>query len=295
MKSSKDIEYVDLDMIDPAERAVSFFFEHFIDATYDPAVLDAPHRHNYQEMFIVQAGHGRHAIDGQSIELLPGTVSLIGKGHVHLVEHMSGFTGWIVRFSDDFLPTILMSETWNYHTTLFGQFGRNHSLIIPSADLAELSVVLDLMEAEWSQPTSFQAEHALRYLLALLVIRLERIYQNSLGTTQHERQEYRVYQQFMALLDQQFTQHHDVQFYAGALQIAPIRLSRILNRIVGRPTKQLIDERIMLEAKRYLQYTDRSVKEVAESLGYNDLFQFSKTFKRSAGVAPNAFRERVKK
>jgi AraC-like DNA-binding protein len=51
----------------------------------------------------------------------------------------------------------------------------------------------------------------------------------------------------------------------------------------------------VLEAKRYLQYTDLSIKEIAFALGYSDLFHLSKTFKRLTGVAPQSFREQRQK
>jgi AraC family transcriptional activator of pobA len=99
----------------------------------------------------------------------------------------------------------------------------------------------------------------------------------------------------MTLLEEEFTRHHDVEFYATQLEIAPVKLSKILNRVVGKSTKQLIDERISLEAKRFLSYTDRPIKEIAADLGYSDLFHFSKTFKRLASVSPQAFREQREK
>jgi AraC family transcriptional activator of pobA len=295
MKQPKDIQYVELANNEMAELSASFFLRRFVGETFRPPVSYLPHRHNYHEIFVVQSGHGQHAIDGQSTDLLPCTVSLITKGQVHIVEHLTELTGWLIRFTDDFLPAGFTSQTWNYHATLFNQLGYNHTLTIQPSDVDALGHVLDLMESEWIQAHTFQQESVLRHLLSVLIIRLERIYQNSLCANQLEREEYRVYQQFMTLLEYHFAHHHDVQYYATALQIAPIKLSRILSRIVGKPTKQMIDEWIVLEAKRYLQYTDLSIKEIAFALGYSDLFHFSKTFKRLAGIAPQAFRAQRQK
>jgi AraC-like DNA-binding protein len=47
----------------------------------------------------------------------------------------------------------------------------------------------------------------------------------------------------------------------------------------------------VLEARRYLHYTDRSITEIAFALGYRDVAHFSKTFKRLASLAPQRFRE----
>lgn len=294
MKPLNDIQYVELERAEVADRAMSFFLRRFTQETFRPSSSDVPHRHTYQEIFIVEAGHGQHVIDGQPIDLLPGSVSLIGKGQVHVVEHLTDFSGWVIRFNDEFLPAGLISRTWNYHATLFNQLGPTQTLTITPADLHDLQRVLELLEAEYTRPDAFQQENVLRHILSIVLIQLERVYQNSFGTNHHEREAYRVYQQFMTLLHDNFMQHHDVEFYATALRLVPVKLSKILNRIVGKPTKHLIDERIVLEAKRYLHYTDLSIKEIAYVLGYSDLFHFSKTFKRLTGASPQAFREQQK-
>ena len=294
MKSCADILYVDLAST-TLDTSASFSLMRFVQVNFRPPASELPHRHNFQEMFIVQSGHGRHAIDGEAIALQPSSVSLISKGQVHIVEHLTDFTGWIIRFSDDFLPAGIAAQPWPDPTILFNQLSRSHTLTIPPVDLLDLSSVLDLIEYEWTLPDTGERQNLLRHLLAVLIMRLERIYQNVPATTQHEREAYRIYQQFMALLEDQFARHHDVQHYASALQLPPIRLSRVLGRIIGKSTKQVIDERIVLEAKSYLHYTDLSITEIAMTLGYSDLFHLSKTFKRLTGIAPQAFREQRQK
>ncbi len=295
MPTGKHIEYVDLRPFGPSETLASFFFRRFLQTTFRPSAAEVPHRHNYHELFVVQAGRGEHAIDGQPTALLPGTVSVITKGQVHTVEYFTELTGWLIRFSDDFLTADMFTPVGSNYVTLFNQLGHNHTITIGQEDLYELGRLLDLIEFEWSQPTTMQKEQVLRHLLSVLIIRLARIFENVLGTPDHELDPHRVYQHFMTLLEAQFAAHHDVQYYADALHVSPIRLSRALNRVLGKATKQVIDERIVLEAKRYLHYTDLSVTEIAAALGYTDLFHLSKTFKRLTGVAPQTFREQRQK
>jgi AraC family transcriptional regulator, transcriptional activator of pobA len=99
----------------------------------------------------------------------------------------------------------------------------------------------------------------------------------------------------MPLLEQHFADRHDVQYYADALHMSPANLSRQLQALLGKTTKQLIDERIVLEARRLLQYTPQSVGEIAYALGYSDQFHLSKTFKRLIGVSPQEYREQRQK
>ena len=67
---------------------------------------------------------------------------------------------------------------------------------------------------------------------------------------------------------------------------------RILTKLTGRSTKQLILDRVLLEAARLLRFSDLSVKEIADRLGFSDQFAFSKAFKRQRGEAPLDFRNR---
>ena len=292
---SKTIAYIELANNEPSEVSPAFVVLRFAATTFTRPEQDPPHRHNYQEIIVVERGQGRHTIDGQSFDLLPGSVSLITRGQVHVFEEATDVVGWVVRWTDDFLPAWLISQTWNYHTTLFYPLGVDQSLTVTADDLNTLTGVLTLMDAEWTRAAAFQRESALRHLLAVLIIRLERIYQHTWETDQHQRSAYHLYRQFVTLLETDFARHHDVQFYATALQVAPVKLSRIVGRVVGKSTKQLIDERIVLEAKRLLHYTDLSIKEIAVALGYSDLFHLSKTFKRLTGVAPQVFRDQRQK
>ena len=78
----------------------------------------------------------------------------------------------------------------------------------------------------------------------------------------------------------------------GSLQVSPDRLAEALQQQVGKPTKRVILERILLEARRYLQFTDLSAKEIAARLGYRDPFHFSRVFKQSVGLSPSDYRRR---
>jgi AraC family transcriptional activator of pobA len=295
MKQQTTIAYVDLPKSGVPEPSSSFFLRRYHGDHIQPPASDVPHRHNYQEMIVVQSGTGRHTIDGHSIDLLPSTVALVAKGQVHNFEHATELTGWLVRFTDDFLPSDVGGQIWNYHATILNQMGGTHTLVLTTEELQAVAVVLELMEAEWMHPTRPHSESCFRHLLSILLIHLERTFRQSLAAQQQERETYQLHQQFVTLLDAEFSRHHDVQFYADALQIPPVKLSRILNRTLGKATKQLIDERIVLEAQRYLQYADLSITEIALALGYNDVFHLSKTFKRVTGIAPQTFREQRQK
>lgn len=281
------IEYADL----PSGPTDSFWMRR-LDLLTFAAPPSPPHRHAYQELLVVESGHGVHQIDGERFALLPQTVSLIAQGQIHYLEEAIGLQGYLVRFGRDFLPAGAFGPGWDYQATLFNHFGLNRALALAGGEMAALGQLLGLLDAEYESAASFQRETSLRHLLALVLIRLERLSQAKLACGKPDRAGYRLYHDFAALLERSFTAQHDVAFYARALAVTPDRLARSLSRLTGKTTKQLISERVLLEAQRFLRYTARPIGEISDQLGFSDQFQFSKAFKRALGVAPLEFRSR---
>ncbi|WP_201299585.1 AraC family transcriptional regulator [Aeromicrobium sp. 9AM] len=91
-------------------------------------------------------------------------------------------------------------------------------------------------------------------------------------------------------IDRRFSEWHQVTHYADRLGYSPRTLNRLARAHTGRSAKQLIDERVVLEAKRLLSHGDAPVVEIAEQLGFDDPSNFSAYFRARAGVTPGAFR-----
>lgn len=91
-------------------------------------------------------------------------------------------------------------------------------------------------------------------------------------------------------IDRRFGKWHQVTHYADRLGYSPRTLNRLARAHTGLSAKQLIDERVMLEAKRLLSHADASVADIAEQLGFDDPSNFSAYFRSRAGLTPGAFR-----
>lgn len=91
-------------------------------------------------------------------------------------------------------------------------------------------------------------------------------------------------------IEEHFWEWHQVSEYADRLGYSTRTLSRLTRRQTGLSAKELIDERILLEAKRRLSHTDASVFEIADGLGFDDASNFSSYFRRQAEMTPGVFR-----
>src|SRR3954447_22287566 len=88
------------DRLDPGSALEVLILQ---DARIGEGPIREPHRHDYHELLWVREGCGEHLLDGEPVEVRPGSVTLIGRGQVHVFERAAGLTGAVVRFGDELL------------------------------------------------------------------------------------------------------------------------------------------------------------------------------------------------
>jgi AraC family transcriptional activator of pobA len=95
---------------------------------------------------------------------------------------------------------------------------------------------------------------------------------------------------FGALVERRYRDNHSVGQIAAALHVSESRLRNTCLATTGQSPIQLLHARVLLEAKRELHYTSKSVREIAFALGFEDPAYFTRFFSRLAGLSPRAFR-----
>jgi len=257
--------------------------------TLDGMRLDTvrdPHRHDYHELIWIRSGGGRQLIDGEPLPVVPGSITVIGRGQVHQFQEAEALFGAVVRFGDEVLfgegtPGWLVME----------RGGRR--VPVPPGEHDRLDALIASLAAETARPPDGRSAELERHLLSVVLLWTERWY----DATRTERRdpddaEVQLHRRFARLLEQDFARHHDAAHYADALRVPAAALSKALTHITGRSTKELITDRVMLEAARLLRFTDLTIGAVAFRAGFDDQLYFSRAFKRYHGVPPVAYRAR---
>jgi AraC family transcriptional regulator, transcriptional activator of pobA len=108
----------------------------------------------------------------------------------------------------------------------------------------------------------------------------------------HCGQDLDLLRQFRLLLESHFAHHWPVERYARQLRMSETSLNRLCRRLTGGTGFDLLQQRLVLEARRRLIHVQGSVGGIASELGFKDAAYFCRFFRRHAGVSPNEFRRR---
>lgn len=169
---------------------------------------------------------------------------------------------------------------------------------IPFVELddAENSVVKKLFQniREELECKDSSAEEMIRTYVKQIIIRATRKWKKqnlSNGDLKIPGNGLDIFRDFSRLLEIHFREKHHVAEYAELLRIAPKTLTHKFKNLNLESPNQFIINRILLEAKRLLFYTDKPVKEIAYDLGYEDPAYFNRLFTAKTGNTPAQFKK----
>ncbi|GAB4420369.1 MAG: helix-turn-helix transcriptional regulator [Bacteroidia bacterium] len=250
-----------------------------LDATGTAATA---HRHGYYTLIWVQAGQGDHLIDFERYLLAPDRVFLLHPEQMHLLRAQQP-QGWVLKFSLDFLCATGVRDSFLEELGLFTAHDPQPPLDLGHDEAGLLGRWFDLLHQE-QQERPFAADAA-GALLKLILITCRRLRQPTTSPVATG-----LAAQFRAQVAQHYRRLHQVQDYAAQLHVTPNHLKEVVRQALGQSAKQLIQDRIMLEARRLAHFSDLTTKEVAFELGFADPAHFSKFFKNCAGLSFTDFR-----
>ncbi|PVY39440.1 helix-turn-helix domain-containing protein [Pontibacter virosus] len=202
----------------------------------------------------------------------------------------SGKKGTLLAFHKSVLDYEVKEFTLDVIRLFLGKGAGSFSTILLEEEMAvTLESILWIIKDEYEQ----QQENFL-VLKALLKAFLLKLMQYKVQTlTRQGLNEKRVYH-FLLLLEHHFREEKAVAFYADKLNITPKRLNQILKQKTGKTITQLLQERLVVEARQQLIASAKTIQEVGYSLGFDDRSYFSRFFKKMTGQTPEQFQKQAK-
>lgn len=245
-------------------------------------LFDHVQRPEFNFLLLTTHGHGSHMLDFTDYELWPGSVVWVRPGQVQRWGDMAAYDAWVLIF-----PADLLSASTTHLTEAESAGGpcwwsRDDAAAADAGTLIELIAGIandDSVPRELRAPT-------LTHLLSGLLLRLTAQARTRPGSPTGSEP----WLAFRELLDREHVRHHDVAWYAERLGWSTRTLARAARTATGKSPKDLIDERVLLEARRLLAHTDLTVGRVGESTGFDDASNFGAWFRLRAGQTPAQFR-----
>ncbi len=244
------------------------------------ALMQRPGRVYFHLVIVCTSGEGVHEVDFTPVALQPGRIVHVEPGQVHR---------W--RLGRDYEATILFfpdKDYGNFRLDEWPSGPRWFDLATAEYDRSLHLIDLTLDEYQISRPPASR-DRALRGALDLLVANL------GLDQARQRREHAELPLPYLALMDQLETDREwsrSVTERAKRLGYSPRTLSRACQTAVGRSAKEVIDDRIVLEARRLLVDPTTTVDAVARSLSFSEASNFAKFFNRMTGANPDAWRLR---
>ncbi|TSD66338.1 helix-turn-helix domain-containing protein [Inquilinus sp. KBS0705] len=241
------------------------------------------HRHDFYYLLALTNGAGTHNIDFTPYNVADYTVFFMRPGQVHELVLKSGSAGYLMQFDTDFyFPKDKMS----------GQLLRKASIVnhyqLQGGSFKKLCSIFNFMEQEFIERNE-RYEDVIKANLGIIFIELLRR-QDVLPTKKAGLYTQERLERFLELLEHHVFTHKQVAQYAEMLNLSVYQLNAIAKATLGKTCSEVINEQIVLEAKRCLLATSNQINQTAYRLGYEDVSYFIRFFKKQTGFSPEAFR-----
>jgi len=252
-----------------------------------PSYLNDPGRKDFFEIVWLKNEDPLHALKHAEFETRGDWIYLIPPYRVHQLNK-AGKNGELLSFK----RAMLEDADKEFLLDLFKIFnvqGEFSCLRLSEKESLALTSIYELLVKEYENENNTFI--IVKALLKVFLLKLIQVKEQQF-TVQDINQK-RVYE-FLMLLESNYQQIRNTDFYAGKLGMSSKRLNQILKEKLDKTGMQLIHDRLILEAKRSIIHSENTIKEIAFDLGFSDRPYFSRFFKKQTGQTPEEFQKLAK-
>ena len=237
----------------------------------------------------MRQGRGICHCDFEPVPFTDNQLIFVSPGQVHGWEVDDSVRGEIMAFSSDWWPGKSEEGHFLHDLPLFFGNAPVPRIALSATDGAGFTRWFRELETEYRRTTD-RSQGILRVLIERILLEATRLLPRPTEATLSHPDRLLV-RRFFAALEEGFRRTKETADYARDLAVPVRSLTETLRREVGKTPRRLIEERLVLEARRLLAHSTMTVSEIGFELGFADASHFSRFFRRMAGDAPRAFRQ----
>ncbi|WPU93175.1 helix-turn-helix domain-containing protein [Mucilaginibacter sabulilitoris] len=206
-------------------------------------------------------------------------------------ENPSAIVAW--QFDREFYCIVDHDKEVSCAGFLF--FGSSEKMLVSLAERnqKQIELLLEIFRDEFETADFIQGEMMLVLLKRLIIIVTRLAREQYIAEKELTGDKLDLVRKYSVLVENHFRKQHQVKFYAEKLYKSPKTLSNVFALYNHKSPVQVIQERILTEAKRLLLYTEKTSKEIAYELGFEDAGHFSKFFKKHSGFVPTDYKRYI--
>lgn len=246
--------------------------------------VERSHRDGGYTFIIQEKGKTIIEIDFQTHHIQAPAVIFIHPHQVHRV----------IAFEDAMICTWIITEENvrpEYLSLLEGLAPVNAMPVIPET-LAVLTETAALCIKLSEKKTEILYHSILKESVNTLITLVVSQYLALIKAAEHRNRSEDITREFKTALQKNYKAAKNPSEYAAQLNLSPSYLNECVKAATGKSVSSHIQQRVVLEAKRLLYHSGKSVKEIAGHLGYDDYSYFTRLFTKVVGITPVAFREK---
>ncbi len=261
----------------------------------DNSLFDHLQRLNYYSIILITEGQGKLRADFAEYDLTKNTMLCFSPYQPFMIESENDLKGAVINFHPDFFCIHLHQKEVACNGVLFNNIYKPPFILLEHTEGGNFLALIEQMRTEMQNLALAQYELLLSYL-KIFLITASRL---KVSRTPQAKQDFAntkepfILQTLKDAIDQHYKTKHTASDYASLLNITPKALAKITKTHFHKTLTGLIAEKIIIEAKRELYLTNKTVKEIAYELGYEDEHYFSRFFKTNSDVSPQLYRDTV--
>lgn len=277
-------------LINPQNGNLAFKLFSFDDNSH----FDHLQRNNYYSLIWITEGEGSVKADFSEHEFVPGMMFAFTPYQPFMLA-TAAVKGIAIHFHPDFFCIHKHQAEVACNGVLFNNIYEPPYISIDMKAAATLTMIAEQMKEEIQNAALGQYELLVSYLKIFLITasRIKVVQQPQTLVEPDNVKEPFILKTLIDSIEQNFKSKHSASDYAESLNVSPKTLAKITKTHFNKTITDLIAERIIIEAKRELYLTNKTVKEIAWELGYQDEYYFSRFFKTNADISPQIYRETV--
>jgi AraC family transcriptional regulator, transcriptional activator of pobA len=261
----------------------------------DNGFFDHIQRNNYFSLIWVKDGKGKIKADFAEYDFVANSLFAFSPYQPYMITADKPVKGIAIYFHPEFFCIYKHHKEVSCNGVLYNNVYQPPFVKVDEHSAATFQMLCEQIKTEMQNPDMAQYELLVSYLKIFLITasRLKTQQQPLAGEEVKDNKEPFILQKLKDAIEENFKTKHSPADYADLLYITPKALAKITKSHFNKTLSSLINERIIIEAKRELYLTDKTVKEIAYELGYEDEYYFSRFFKVNADVSPQLYRDTV--